>query len=55
MGLNKRYLPELKELKEEYKTRGHEEFVRIHRKYEAFIGPIQSVNFVQKKLIKKTS
>ena len=55
MGFNKKYLPELKELKEEYKTSGHEEFVRIYRKYDAFIGPAPSINFVQKKLIKKTN
>ena len=53
MGFNIRYLPSLKELKKTYDRDGHEEFVRSYKRTEAFIGPSQSINFVQKMINKK--
>lgn len=54
MGLNKKYLPEIKDLKQEYKELGHSEFVRIYQKYEILIGSDKSFRFLDKKLTKKT-
>jgi len=46
MGFNKRYLPELEDLKKEYEHDGHEQFVRRMSKYDALIGPSDSMKFV---------
>lgn len=54
MGLNKKYLPEIKELKQEYKERGHSDFTRIYQKYDMLIGSDESFQFLNKKLTKKT-
>jgi hypothetical protein len=54
MGFNKKYLPELHDLKVEYKERGHSEFVRTYLKYDTLIGSDESFKFLTKKLTKKT-
>lgn len=43
--INKR-LPPLSEIKKEYEEKGHEEFVRIYIKYDTFIGPSESMDFL---------
>lgn len=54
MGFNKKYLPELPDLKKEYKEMGRSEFVRIYSKYDAIFGSEESFKFLNKKLTKKT-
>ena len=54
MGLNKKYLPEISDLKSEYKELGHSEFVKIYQKYDMIIGSDKSFRFLDKKLTKKT-
>jgi len=49
MGFEKRYLPNLETLKQEYETLGHDEFIRRILKYEALIGPTDSINFTTEK------
>lgn len=53
MGMNKRYLPEVGELNKEYLRMGHSDFTRIYQKYEIFIGPQKSVNFIMSKIKQK--
>lgn len=49
MSINKIYLPELSEMVSYLEKNGHEEFyIRYVRKREAFLGPIESVEFIHK-------
>jgi|APGre2960657468_1045069.scaffolds.fasta_scaffold271099_2 hypothetical protein len=48
MGFNKRYLPDLKTLKQEYAEAGHDEFFRILDKYDAVIGSNNCYAFIDK-------
>lgn len=52
MGFEKRYLPNISILEKEYETLGHEEFVRRLLKYDALIGPNDSVEFANDKIKK---
>lgn len=54
MGLDKKYLPDLATLKLEYKELGHTEFAKTYQRYDAVIGPRESVRFLNQKLTKKT-
>ena len=45
-------MPNLTELKETYSEIGHAEFMKFLSRREAFIGPIDSINFINQ-LIKK--
>ena len=38
MGFNKKFLPELDKIIEDYDRLGHDEFRRIYLKYDAFFG-----------------
>ncbi len=38
MGFNKKFLPELEVLLEEYERLGHDKFRSVYFKYDAFIG-----------------
>ena len=53
MGMNKRYLPGVDELKKEYLRMGHHDFVGLYKKYEVFIGPEKSANFIITKIKQK--
>jgi hypothetical protein len=53
MGANLKFLPELSQLKTEYREIGHRGFVQIYEKNVAFIGSDDSVNFVTQILNKK--
>ena len=49
MGFNKRYLPELDQLVDFLNTHGSYEFYnRFVKKTDAFIGPSDSVEFIDK-------
>lgn len=48
MGLNKKYLPDLEKIKEEYEKSSPSDFIKKYSKYEVFIGPIESINFIEK-------
>lgn len=39
-------LPELEEIKQEYERDGHEKFYRIYSKYDTFMGPSESMDFL---------
>lgn len=54
MGFHTKHLPEIQLLKSEYKSLGHDEFVRLYEKWDAITGPTESVDFVTKQLNKKT-
>jgi hypothetical protein len=45
MGFNKKYLSDLETLKKEYET-SPTDFIRYMQKCDAFIGPSDSINFV---------
>lgn len=47
MSFNKRFVRSLPEVKEEYFEQGHEEFVKIYKKADAFIGPSDSIDFIE--------
>jgi len=53
MGFDKRYLPDLKTLKQEYKEAGHDEFFRRLDKYDALLGPSECHAYIDK--IRKTN
>jgi len=53
MGFEKRYLPDLKTLKQEYKEAGHDEFFRRLDKYDALLGPSECHAYIDK--IRKTN
>lgn len=44
MSINKKWLNGIDNLKEQYKSMGHEEFVRIYGKYELFIGVTDEID-----------
>ena len=46
MSYVRKRLPELDELKKEYEDLGHEEFLRHYSKYDTFIGPSESMIFL---------
>ena len=43
----KKRLPELNDIKQEYERDGHETFYRIYSKYDTFVGPFESMDFVK--------
>lgn len=55
MGVNKKFLQELKKLKEEYSEKGRDEFIKKYQKADVFIGPSESINFLEKVLKSKKS
>jgi len=46
MGFNKVFLQSPGELINEYKTKGREGFLWRYSKYDAFIGPAESITFI---------
>lgn len=42
----KKRLPELEDIKQEYERDGHETFYRIYSKYDIFMGPSESMAFL---------
>jgi hypothetical protein len=44
--INKR-LPPLSEIKKEYEEMGSEKFINLYIKYEGFIGPVESMEFLK--------
>ena len=53
MGFNKWYVPELKEVQQMYEEQGHTEFVKFLRRRDAFIGPPESIDFINQILKKE--
>jgi len=47
MGFNKKYVRSLHELKEELAELGKDKFIWIYSKADAFIGPSDSIKFIQ--------
>jgi hypothetical protein len=43
--INKR-VPPLSEIKKEYEEMGSEKFINLYIKYEGFIGPVESIDFL---------
>ncbi len=43
--INKR-VPPLSEIKKEYEEMGSEKFINLYIKYEGFIGPVKSIDFL---------
>ena len=52
MGFNKWYVPDLPDLKEMYEDMGHSEFIKLAYRRDAFIGPTDSIDFINR-LLKK--
>jgi len=44
MSINKKWLSSIENLKEQYKSMGHKEFVRIYGKYEIFMGMTEEMD-----------
>ena len=44
MSINKKWLKGIENLKEQYKSMGHDEFVRIYSKYELFMGMTDEID-----------
>lgn len=53
MGFNKWHVPELKEVQQMYEEQGHIEFVKFLRRRDAFIGPPESIDFINQILKKE--
>lgn len=47
MSFNKKFIKPLPEVKDEYFRLGHEQFVNLYKKADAFIGPSDSIDFIQ--------
>lgn len=54
MSFNKKFLPELEEMKRLYESYGHERFIEIYSKADAFVGSTESIEFVKEKLKQKS-
>lgn len=52
MGFNKWYVPELEQVQEMYKEQGHANFVKFLGRRDAYIGPPESIDFINQ-IIKK--
>ena len=52
MGFNKWHVPDVSVLNERYKEMGHAEFIKFLNGRDAFIGPPESINFINQ-LLKK--
>lgn len=50
MGDHIKTLQSLKKLKQDYEEMGHDAFVAMMEKYDVFMGPGSSINFVNKKI-----
>lgn len=50
MSIRKTYLPELKEIETFYERAGLEDFAKRYAKVEIFIGPSDSIDFINEKL-----
>lgn len=53
MGFNKWFVPDLQELQKMYSTLGHQEFITFVNKRDAFVGPTDSINFINQILKKE--
>lgn len=52
MGFNKRYLPELSDLKKECRKMGPTDFIKDLEKYDSLIGSTECHAFIEKTIIK---
>ena len=50
MSINKRHVPSLKKVQEQYKEYGHKAFIKSWYKVEVFIGDSDGIQFIQDKL-----
>jgi len=50
MSINKRHVPSLEKVQEQYKEYGHKAFVKSWYKVEVFIGDSEGIEFINKKL-----
>lgn len=54
MGFNPKYLTGVKDLKREFKEMGKKKFVSTYQKYNSFIGSDKALEYLTKKLNKKS-
>tara|TARA_B100000900_G_scaffold416279_1_gene451007 strand:+ start:17293 stop:17475 length:183 start_codon:yes stop_codon:yes gene_type:complete len=50
MSINKRHVPSLKMIKEQYNNIGHNSFIRYWAKVEVFIGSSEGIDFIYSKI-----
>lgn len=50
MSINKRHVPSLKMVVEQYENMGHNSFIRFWAKTEVFIGSAEGIDFIYSKI-----
>ena len=50
MSFNKKFIKPLKEVEAEFKEKGMDSFVQSYIKADAFIGPADSIRFIESKI-----
>lgn len=53
MGFNKWFAPSLDEVKQMYTDMGHTDFIKFLSRRDAFVGPPNSINFINRILKKE--
>lgn len=50
MGFNKKFVQPLDKVMEEFEEMGEKEFIRRYSKVDSFVGPTESIQFINTKI-----